>query len=140
MCTFFNRNAVETMLRKTMTLFQEFIIRKQIEKLAEICYEANVELQPFLNELEKQDSHSEESLSRLAEAISGTIGNALGAAGGFVNPLSKIGTGINQGNPNTVPPQQAAAKSNAMKTIKGQLDALYKVIPQLIHQLQVLGM
>ena len=120
-----------------MTLFQEFIIRKQIEKLAEICY---VELQPFLNELEKQDSHSEESLSRLAEAISGTIGNALGAAGGFVNPLSKIGTGINQGNPNTVPPQQAAAKSNAMKTIKGQLDALYKVIPQLIHQLQVLGM
>jgi len=125
-----------------MTLFQEFIIRKQIEKLAEICYEANIELQPFLNELEKQDSHSEESLSRLAEAISGTIGNALGAAGGFVNPLSNIGigTGMNQGNPNPVTPQRAAAKAKAMRTIKGQLDALYNVIPQLNQQLQVLGM
>ena len=131
-----------------MTLFQEFIIRKQIDKLAEVCYEANIDLQPFLNELGNQGSHSEESLSRLAENIAGTIGNALGAVGGYaMNALSNMGNGMNQGynatrnptNAQQVTPQQTAAKTKAIQTIKGQLDALYKVIPQLNQQLQILG-
>lgn len=141
-----------------MIEFKEFLQRKQIDNLAEYCFNRNIDLQPFVDRAnELVESGEIENEKVYLELLNG-IGNAIGKAGaGLMNFGSSVAQGYqnNRVAPQTQQPanntqqpqaanpqqaqQQAQQKTQAVQALTKQIQGLQQVFPQMLTQLQALG-
>jgi hypothetical protein len=150
------------MLGEKMIEFKEFLQRKQIDNLAEYCFNRNIDLQPFVDRAnELVESGEIENEKVYLELLNG-IGKAIGAAGANV---MNFGSSVVQGYqnnrvaPQTQQPanntqqqtqqpqaanpqqaqQQAQQRTQAVQALTKQLDYLQRVVPLMSQQLKTLG-
>ncbi len=146
-----------------MIEFKEFLQRKQIDNLAEYCFNRNIDLQPFVDRAnELVESGEIENEKVYLELLNG-IGNAIGKAGaGLMNFGSAVAQGYQNNRvapqtqqaanntqqqqtqqPQAANPQQAQQqaqqKTQTVQALTKQIQGLQQVFPQMLAQLQALG-
>lgn len=142
-----------------MNNFQKYILNKS---LAESLYNQNVDLQPFVDQVESGNYDEQQIISELLN----TAGKVIGAVGGGIarginNFVQGTKTGYNWANPqqqstsqqqnNTqqnsqqqngnqqANPQQQQQKAQVVSQLQKQLQQLQSSLPQLTQQLQSLA-
>jgi hypothetical protein len=145
-----------------MIEFKEFLQRKQIDNLAEYCFDRNIDLQPFVDRANELIESGEIEDEKVYLELWNGIGNAIGKVGaGVMNFGSAVAQGYqnNRVVPQTQQPQQNQTqqpqqnqtqqpqqnqqqmqqRTQAVKSLTQQIQGLQKVFPQMLAQLQALG-